>query len=238
MVSSVTARRRTWFSLSPPAAQPPTGRRKSATSTAANFRRARVFPRARAACARRARRALAHRALPARGKTIFRRASPGTAMMAVLRGGVKICTVSRGGKEAVLNVIGPGRCSARSRCSTGVRARPTPWRYRRATSWCSTAAISCRSCARIRSWRSACSKCCAGVLRKTSQQLEDAFFLDMPGASPRPCLCTRRQAGRSPPTCCSPTRARRDDRHRAREHEQAAPRLGAPGIVRSAAPSR
>src|SRR6185312_16158822 len=44
-----------------------------------------------------------------RGKTIFRRASPGTAMMAVLRGSVKICTVSRGGKEAVLNVIAPGQ---------------------------------------------------------------------------------------------------------------------------------
>src|ERR1051325_4465702 len=44
-----------------------------------------------------------------RGKTIFRRASPGTAMMAVLRGSVKICTVSRAGEEAVVHVIAPGQ---------------------------------------------------------------------------------------------------------------------------------
>jgi len=43
-----------------------------------------------------------------RGQTIFQRGDNGSAMMAVLRGRVRISTVSGDGKEVTLNVINPG----------------------------------------------------------------------------------------------------------------------------------
>ncbi len=43
-----------------------------------------------------------------RGQTIFQKDDPGTAMMAVLTGRVRISTVSADGKEVTLNVISPG----------------------------------------------------------------------------------------------------------------------------------
>ena len=101
-----------------------------------------------------------------RGKTIFRRASPGPAMMAVLRGSVKICTVSRGGEIAVLDG-GPRTADAVALVDSDilvldrrdfvpvVRAHPDLAQR--------LLEVLC------------------GRLRKTSEQLEDAFFLDMPG---------------------------------------------------------
>jgi CRP-like cAMP-binding protein len=44
-----------------------------------------------------------------RGATIFVKGDPGTALMAVLRGSVKISVPSSGGHEAVLNIINPGQ---------------------------------------------------------------------------------------------------------------------------------
>jgi CRP-like cAMP-binding protein len=116
-----------------------------------------------------------------RGKTIFRRGSAGSAMMAVLSGSVKICTTSSGGKEAVLNVIGPGQVFGEIAVLDGgprtadavalvdsdilvvdrrdfmpvVRAHPDLAQ---------------------RLLEVLCSR-----LRKTSEQLEDAFFLDIAG---------------------------------------------------------
>ena len=43
-----------------------------------------------------------------RGQTIFQRGDNGSALMAVLRGRVRISTVSGDGKELTLNVISPG----------------------------------------------------------------------------------------------------------------------------------
>jgi CRP-like cAMP-binding protein len=43
-----------------------------------------------------------------RGRTIFRKGDDGTGMMAVLAGRVKITVPGREGKEALLNIIGPG----------------------------------------------------------------------------------------------------------------------------------
>lgn len=48
---------------------------------------------------------LAHHAAHA---TIFEKGDPGRGMMAVIRGRVKICTYSMGGKELVLNIIDKG----------------------------------------------------------------------------------------------------------------------------------
>src|SRR5262245_20997112 len=44
-----------------------------------------------------------------RGATIFAKGDPGTALMAVLWGSVKISASSSGGHEAVLNIINPGQ---------------------------------------------------------------------------------------------------------------------------------
>jgi CRP/FNR family transcriptional regulator, cyclic AMP receptor protein len=44
----------------------------------------------------------------AAGSEIFAKGSPGNSLMVVLRGSVKICSISIGGREIVLNIINPG----------------------------------------------------------------------------------------------------------------------------------
>ncbi len=44
----------------------------------------------------------------ARGQTIFQKGDPGSSMMAVVSGKVKICSYSIEGKELVLNIINQG----------------------------------------------------------------------------------------------------------------------------------
>lgn len=116
-----------------------------------------------------------------RGKTIFRRASPGTAMMAVLRGSVKICTVSRNGKEAVLNVIGPGQVFGEiavldggPRTADAVALVESEILVLDRRDFLPVVHAHPELAQRLL-------KVLCGRLRKTSEQLEDAFFLDMPG---------------------------------------------------------
>jgi CRP-like cAMP-binding protein len=116
-----------------------------------------------------------------RGKTIFRRASPGTAMMAVLRGSVKICTVSRNGKEAVLNVIGPGQVFGEiavldggPRTADAVALVESEILVLDRRDFMPVLRAHPELAQRLL-------EVLCGRLRKTSEQLEDAFFLDMPG---------------------------------------------------------
>ena len=116
-----------------------------------------------------------------RGKTIFRRASPGTAMMAVLRGSVKICTVSRGGKEAVLNVIAPGQVFGEiavldggPRTADAVALVDSDILVLDRRDFVPVVRAHPDLAQRLL-------EVLCGRLRKTSEQLEDAFFLDMPG---------------------------------------------------------
>ena len=116
-----------------------------------------------------------------RGKTIFRRASPGTAMMAVLRGSVKICTVSRNGKEAVLNVIGPGQVFGEiavldggPRTADAVTLVESDILVLDRRDFLPVVRAHPELAQRLL-------EVLCGRLRKTSEQLEDAFFLDMPG---------------------------------------------------------
>jgi CRP/FNR family transcriptional regulator, cyclic AMP receptor protein len=116
-----------------------------------------------------------------RGKTIFRRASPGTAMMAVLRGSVKICTVSRNGKEAVLNVIGPGQVFGEiavldggPRTADAVTLVESDILVLDRRDFMPVLRAHPELAQRLL-------EVLCGRLRKTSEQLEDAFFLDMPG---------------------------------------------------------
>lgn len=116
-----------------------------------------------------------------RGKTIFRRASPGTAMMAVLRGSVKICTVSRNGKEAVLNVIGHGQVFGEiavldggPRTADAVALVESDILVLDRRDFMPVVRAHPDLAQRLL-------EVLCGRLRKTSEQLEDAFFLDMPG---------------------------------------------------------
>lgn len=43
-----------------------------------------------------------------RNRVIFEQGEPGNALMAVLRGSAKVGTPTRGGKEVILNILGPG----------------------------------------------------------------------------------------------------------------------------------
>lgn len=115
-----------------------------------------------------------------RGKTIFRRGSPGTAMMAVLRGGVKICTVSRSGKEAVLNVIGPGQVFGEiavldggPRTADAVALAESDILVLDRRDFLPVVRAHPDLAQRL--LQVLCAR-----LRRTSEQLEDAFFLDMP----------------------------------------------------------
>ncbi|MFO0990277.1 MAG: Crp/Fnr family transcriptional regulator, partial [Alphaproteobacteria bacterium] len=126
-----------------------------------------------------------------RGKTIFRRASPGTAMMAVLRGSVKICTVSRNGKEAVLNVIGPGQVFGEiavldggPRTADAVALVESDILVLDRRDFVPVVRAHPDLAQRLL-------EVLCGRLRKTSEQLEDAFFLDMPGRMAKALLAAR-----------------------------------------------
>ena len=126
-----------------------------------------------------------------RGKTIFRRATPGTAMMAVLSGSVKICTVSRGGKEAVLNVIGPGQVFGEiavldggPRTADAVAMVDSDLLVLDRRDFLPVLRANPDLAQRL------LEVLCAR-LRKTSEQLEDAFFLDMAGRLAKALLSAR-----------------------------------------------
>ena len=96
-----------------------------------------------------------------RGQTIFQRGDNGSSMMAVLRGRVRISSVSGDGKEVTLNVINPGEIfgefalldgEPRSADATAIEDTLLLVVERR---------TSCRSSRRTRTCSCACSPCCA-----------------------------------------------------------------------------
>ena len=116
-----------------------------------------------------------------RGRTIFRKGSSGLALMAVLRGTVKICTVSRNGREAVLNLIGPGNVFGEiAVLDGGPRTADAV-----AGSDCEILVLDRRDLLPILGANPDIAQrlieVLCGRLRRTSEQLEDVFFLDLPG---------------------------------------------------------
>lgn len=116
-----------------------------------------------------------------RGKTIFRKGSPGRALMAVVSGTVKICTVSRTGREAVLNTIGPGYLFGEiAVLDGGPRTADAV-----AGSDCDVLVLDRRDLVPILRANPDLAQrlldIVCGRLRRTSEQLEDVFFLDVPG---------------------------------------------------------
>ena len=92
-----------------------------------------------------------------RGQTIFQRGDNGSSMMAVLRGRVRISSVSGDGKEVTLNVINPGEIIRRARPARRQTAQRR-WRPRSRTRccWSWSGATSCRSCGRTRTCPCGC----------------------------------------------------------------------------------
>ena len=70
----------------------------------------------------------------ARGSIILRKADPGTGMIVVISGRVRVGAISEEGKEITLAILGQGELLGSSRCSTARRAALTqlPWR----SAWC------------------------------------------------------------------------------------------------------
>jgi CRP-like cAMP-binding protein len=117
-------------------------------------------------------------------------------MMAVLRGSVKICTVSRNGKEAVLNVIGPGQVFGEiavldggPRTADAVALVESDILVLDRRDFMPVLRAHPDLAQRLL-------EVLCGRLRKTSEQLEDAFFLDMPGRMAKALLAA--QTGEGP----------------------------------------
>ncbi|MGH7006475.1 MAG: Crp/Fnr family transcriptional regulator, partial [Alphaproteobacteria bacterium] len=116
-----------------------------------------------------------------RGRTIFRKGSAGRSLMAVLQGAVKICTVSRSGREAVLNVIGPGYVFGEIAVLDGGPRTADAI----AGSDCEILVLDRRDLVPVMraspDFAQRLLEILCGRLRRTSEQLEDVFFLDLAG---------------------------------------------------------
>jgi len=138
-----------------------------------------------------------------RGKTIFAKGSPGRAMMAVLRGNVKICSVSRNGREAVLNVIGPGYVFGEiAVLDGGPRTADAV-----AGTECDVLVLDRRDLMPILGANPDLAQrlleILCGRLRRTSEQLEDVFFLDLPGRLAKALLRPRDGAPKGGPAAAA-----------------------------------
>ncbi len=131
------------------------------------------------------------------GTTIFLKDSPGHGMMAVLAGEVKISVPSADGKEAVLNLIGPGEVFGEIALLDGQPRTADAT----ATVDCELLVLERRDfipflerhpevC--IRLMEILCAR-----LRRTSEQVEDMLFLDLPSRLAKMLLRLARERGRT-----------------------------------------
>ena len=164
----------------------------------------------------------------ARGSTIFAKGDPGDALMGVLAGTVKISVPSADGRDVVLNIINEGGIFGEIALLDGHPRTADAI----AMSECQLMIIERRDFVQfLRSQPDVALKfieiLCAR-LRRTSEQVQDVTFLDLPTRLAKTLL--RLTAERCPDAKAQGLHhaagAQPDDRHVAREHEQAAARLG------------
>ena len=124
---------------------------------------------------------------------IFRQGDPGSSMMAVLSGRVRICSYSAEGKEVTLNIVRKGEyfgeialLDGKSRTAEAVAIEETSLLVLERRDFLPFLADRPAACLHL------LSVLCAR-LRQTSQQLEDALFLDL---QPRLARCLVRLAER------------------------------------------
>jgi CRP/FNR family transcriptional regulator, cyclic AMP receptor protein len=115
------------------------------------------------------------------GTTIFERGDPGTSLFAVCRGTVKISNQSIDGKDAVFNLIFPGGIFGEIALLDG---RPRTADAHAATD-CELMLIDRRDFVPLVSQHPEIAlkliEILCGRIRRTSEQVEDATFLDLPG---------------------------------------------------------
>jgi CRP-like cAMP-binding protein len=116
-----------------------------------------------------------------RGATIFQKGDPGNSLFAVCNGSVKISAPSSEGKDAVLNVLGPGGVFGEiALLDGGARTADAV-----AVSDCELLVFERRDfLPLVRERPDALLKLIelvCGRLRRTSEQVEDIVFLDLPG---------------------------------------------------------
>src|SRR3954468_16912099 len=112
--------------------------------------------------------------------TIFQKGDPGDSMMAVLRGRVKVCAYSSGGKELVLNIVDQGGVfgevallDGRPRAADVVALEETELPVLERGRFLPFLAANPEVTARL--FAVLCER-----LRRTSEHLEDALFLEAP----------------------------------------------------------
>jgi CRP/FNR family cyclic AMP-dependent transcriptional regulator len=111
---------------------------------------------------------------------IFRQGDPGSSMMAVLSGRVRICSYSTEGKEVTLNIVRKGEffgeialLDGKSRTAEAIAIEPTDLlvlERRHFMPWLEAHPAVC-----LRMFNVLCDR-----LRRTSAQLEDTLFLEVP----------------------------------------------------------
>jgi CRP-like cAMP-binding protein len=116
-----------------------------------------------------------------RGKTIFARGDPGTSLFALCSGGVKISAPSPGGKDALFNLITDGAIFGEIAVLDGLPRTADAI----ATTDCSLMVIERRHFISLVHERPEFAlkliEILCGLLRHTTEQLEDVMFLDLPG---------------------------------------------------------
>jgi CRP/FNR family transcriptional regulator, cyclic AMP receptor protein len=132
------------------------------------------------------------------GATIFERGDPGTSLFAVLRGTVKISNRSSNGKDAVLNMISAGGIFGEIALLDGQSRTADAF----AASDCELMQIDRRDFVPLLTQNPEIALKLIEVLcsriRRTSEQVEDMTFLDLPGRLAKTLLWLSAQSGSSP----------------------------------------
>jgi len=132
------------------------------------------------------------------GATIFERGDPGTSLFAVLRGTVKISNQSSNGKDAVLNMIPAGGIFGEIALLDGQSRTADAF----AVSDCELMQIDRRDFVPLLTQNPEIAlkliEVLCGRIRRTSEQVEDMTFLDLPGRLAKTLLWLSEQSGSSP----------------------------------------
>jgi CRP-like cAMP-binding protein len=132
------------------------------------------------------------------GATIFERGDPGTSLFAVLRGTVRISNQSSNGKDAVFNMIPPGGIFGEIALLDGQPRTADAL----AVSDCELMLIDRRDFIPLVSQHPEIAlkliEILCGRIRRTSEQVEDITFLDLPGRLAKTLLWLSQQSGSAP----------------------------------------
>ena len=175
-----------------------------------------------------------------RGAVLFRKDDPGSTLYAVCEGAVRISVPSKQGQDAIFNIVSRGEIFGEialldggNRTADAIAIEDSELMLIERREFLPV--LRAHPEVAINLIEILCSR-----LRRTSEQVEDIVFLDLPGRLAKALLALQRRGGgkseRGHPH--HPARAQPDDRRVARKREQAAPQLGAPQVAQDRARRR